>query len=104
MPSLRTPVITSPLRLTGQEVDVWLVPELEIPLRHLIDSVPAHEVLCKGRDEVSPSCPVFGRRNDWLVPERVQNLLGRKLSWHEAQFNERADPVLQKTVVDVVDI
>ncbi len=39
-----------------------------------------------------------------LVPERMGRILGRQLLGHKAKLDERTHSVLQKTVVDLVNI
>ncbi len=41
-------------RTAGPEVDVWFVPNLEIPTGHLIDAVAIDQVLSKGLDQCVP--------------------------------------------------
>src|SRR6202047_1959030 len=55
-------------------------------------------------DQIGPPPQVLRRRHDRMVPKRMQGLLGGKFFGHEAQLYIRADAVLQKTVINLVDV
>ena len=61
-------------------------------------------MLGEARDEVAPFSPVFGRRNNRVIPERMQYRLGGKLLRHEAEFHKGVDPALYQSVVNLIDI
>src|ERR1700730_2881408 len=56
------------------------------------------------RDQVAPFRPVFRRRNNWLRPKRVQNLLGGELLRHETEFHERMHAVLHQPVINLIGV
>src|SRR5665213_396720 len=50
------------LWLSSPKIDVRLVPNLEIPLRHLIDAIAIHQMLCEVVNQFLPLRIVFWRR------------------------------------------
>src|SRR5262245_42074134 len=88
----------------GPEIDVRLIPHLEIPLRDLVEAIAFDKVTSESADKVVPFAVILGRRDDLLVPERMNVLASGELSGHEADFDERTDAVGEKTVVDLVHV
>ena len=66
------------LRIARPEIEVRLVPDLEIPLRDFVDSVAIDQMLREVRNEIAPFLIACRRRNDRLVPERMLDLDGRR--------------------------
>src|SRR5260370_1863638 len=56
------------------------------------------------RDKVVPLVPILWRRNDRLVPERMNDGLRGKFPRHEAQFDEGADMIFQQAIIDLIDV
>ena len=91
-------------RPSGPEINVGLVPDLEVPIGHLVDSVAIDQVLSKGADERIPLRIIGGRRNNRLIPEGMVVQPRSQQLGHEAQLNERLDPIGQQAVIDLVNI
>src|SRR5580700_6480953 len=92
------------LRITGPEVDIGFVPDLEIPLRYLVDAVAFNYMARKCLDQLAPFLIVVWRRGQLLVPECVRRLRCRQLGRHEAQLYERANAIVQEPVVNLIHI
>ena len=87
------------------EINVRLIPDLEVPQRHLVGPITLDQVLPQGRNQRIPALHRLRRRHILLVPERVQRIrIKRQLLGHKADLNHRLHAVLQKSVVDLVHI
>src|SRR5271155_3687348 len=87
------------------EINIWFVPNFEVPLRNLIDTISIDKMLREMSHQAIPPLHAFGRRHIWLVPEWMQRIwVKRKLLWHKANFNDRSHAVFQKPVVDLIHI
>ncbi len=87
------------------EVDVRLVPHFEIPFRYFVNAVTIDKVLREMPDEVIPAVHALRRRDVLLVPEWMQCVrIERKLTRHEADFNEGPDAVFEQPIVNLVDV
>src|SRR5215468_5121823 len=62
------------LRLASPEIEVGLVPHLEIPLADLIDPITLDQMARERRIERVPAFVVRGRRYDRAIPEAVADL------------------------------
>src|SRR6266700_3413327 len=83
------------LRATGPEINIGLVPDFEIPLRDLVDTVALDEMAREILDELFPLGPIFWRRDVLLVPKRMKRVwVGGKLLGHEAEFDKRTNMIL----------
>ena len=93
------------LRLTRPEINVWLVPNLEVPLRYLIYPVPLDQMLCKCPHQRIPLRIVLGRRNILLVPERMNGLRIRsQLVRHKADLDKWPHTLIEQPIVDLIHI
>ena len=93
------------LGIAAPEIDIGFVPYLEIPARDFIDAVAIDEVPRERLDHGVPFRIAFRRHHVGAVPERVVlRRIGTQRLRHEAQFDERFDPVRQEAVVDLVDV
>ena len=63
------------------EVDVGLVPDLEVPLRDLVKAIALNQVLGEGGNEGVPLGVVGRRGDDLLVPEGVVGQLRGERHW-----------------------
>src|ERR1700757_368461 len=86
------------------EVDVGLVPDLEVPLRDFIDAVTVDKMLREGGDKRVPLGVILRRRDDLLVPEGMVVEARGELLRHEADLDEGADSVGEQAVVDLIDV
>ena len=78
-------VVGGLFRIAGPEIDVGLVPDLEVPLRDFVDAVAFDEMPRECFDELLPLVPVFRRSDVLLVPERMQRVwVGGKFLGREA--------------------
>src|SRR6185437_13900652 len=92
-------------RDTAPEVDVRLIPNLEVPLRNLINAEVLDQVLRECTDQTIPSLHALRRRYIRLVPERMKIIrIERQLLWHEANLNDRPHSLRNHVLVDLVDI
>ena len=91
-------------RLARPEVDVGLVPDLEVPLPDLIDAVTLDEMPRERADQLCPLLVRLRRVRQRLVPERMRLLRGGQRRRHEAQLDERPHAVGQHAVVDLIHV
>src|SRR3984957_16683650 len=89
-------------RIARPEVDIRFVPDFKIPLRDFVDSVPFDKMPRQMGDEFAPLLIVGRRRNDRLVPERIENNLRSTLARNKAQFYEGTHAVLQQSVINLI--
>jgi len=92
------------LGLARPEIKVRLVPYLEIPLRHLVDTVPIDKMRGESRYQRVPPGIVSWRRDDGMVFERVHGLARGELARHERQLDEGANAVRQQSIVDLIEV
>src|SRR6185437_16723082 len=75
-------------RNAAPKVDVGFVPDLEIPLGHLVRPEVLHQVAREGCDEAIPFLQALRRRDVGLVPEGVKPVRVKgELLRHEADFH-----------------
>src|SRR5207248_363448 len=91
-------------RLAPPEIQIWLVPHLEVPAAHLADSVALDEVAREGADQRIPSPVVLRRRDHRSVPEALPDVRAGELPRHETELYERAHAVGEKAVVYLIDV
>ena len=84
---LRGVIVQGPVRLlrgsAGPEVQVGLVPDLEIPLRDFVNPIAIDHVRSEGRDQRVPPGVVPRWRDDRVVFEAMHDLARCELSRHE---------------------
>src|SRR5580698_9049023 len=87
------------------EVDVGLIPDLEVPLRNFIDTVPIDQVLREVCYQGIPGFHALRRRNILLIPEGMQRIgIEGELFGHEADLDDGTHAVFEQAIVDLVDI
>ncbi len=87
------------------EIDIRLVPHLEIPLRDFINTVTIDQVLREVLYQVVPAFHALRRRNILLVPERMQRIrIEGQLLRHKADLDQRPHAILQQAIVNLVDV
>ncbi len=92
-------------RDAAPEVDVGLVPDLEVPLGDFVDAVAVDHVLGEGADEGVPVIPAARRGDVGVVPEDVEGVrVEGHLRGHEAELDKRADALGEHAVVDFVGL
>ena len=87
------------------EVQVWLVPHLEVPRRHLVEAVAVYEVLAESFNQVVPlgvTRAVDGHAV--AVPHLQLGGVGSDALGEERQLDEGAHAKGEHTVVDLVDV
>src|SRR3982074_597482 len=68
-----------------EDLEVWLVPDLEPPVAYFGGAVAVDEVLRERADEAAPAAPVFRRRNDRAVVEDHRRGVPSQSPWHEGE-------------------
>src|SRR5579864_8210456 len=91
-------------RIAGPEIEVRLIPYLEIPLRDFVDAIPLDQVASELRDQIAPAIPVLGRGYDRRIPKSLDRLLRSQLFGHEAQLDKWANAVFEQAIVDLIDV
>ena len=87
------------------EVDVGLIPHLEVPLGDFFETVAGDEMLGEGGHERVPLFEGLGWGDVLLVPEGVEGVgVKGELLGHEADLDDGADAVFEQAVVDLVDV
>ena len=87
------------------EIEVGLVPDLEVPGGDFIETVAGDEVGGEGFDEGVPVGVVLRGGDVGVVPEGVDGFgVGGHLGRHEGDFDEGADADFEEAVVDLVDV
>ena len=91
--------------LAGPEVDVGLVPDFEVPLRHFVDAVAVDQVLGElRRSRSSHLAQSLGGETFCLYQKACRRRVGGQLFRHEAQLDEGPDAVCEQAVVDLIDV
>src|ERR1700722_12981818 len=92
-------------RIAAPEVQVRLVPDLEVPLRYFSYAIAIDEMPRKLADQIIPLGIILGWRDVLLIPESMQRvLIGSQRLGHETQLNERTNTISQQAVINLIDI
>src|SRR6185312_16631067 len=104
----RSVVIQRPVgrlsRAARPEVEVRLVPHLEVPLPHLGCTVALLEVRGERPNEAVPPTIILRWRDEGAVPEGLARGSRRELPGHEAELDEGPYAQGKQSVVDLIDI
>ena len=90
-------------RLSGPEVDVWFVPNLEVPIRHFLDAVPLYQVAREKENELVPLPGIARGSHVRMIPKWVRAWSFCHLLRHKAEFDKGSNPNLQQTVINQVN-
>src|SRR5271166_3597015 len=91
------------LRLPSPKIEVGFVPNLEVPIGHILYAISLYEVLGEPKNQLIPLMRIARWRHIWVVPELVRSRpLGQFLR-HETQFDKRIHPNLSHAIVDQVN-
>src|SRR5450755_3020447 len=90
-------------RLSRPEIDVWFVPNLEVPIRHLLDAVPLYQVAREKENELVPLPGIPRRSHVRMIPKRMRAWSFCHLLWHKAEFDKGFNSNLQQTVINQVN-
>ena len=77
-------VVRGFFRITGPEINVGFVPDLEVPLGDFVFAIASDKMMREILNELLPFAPILWRRDVLLVPERMKSIrIGGELPGHE---------------------
>jgi hypothetical protein len=91
------------LRFARPEIDIGFVPNLEIPLSHLLNAVSRYQMARELENQLVPLPRIARRGHVGVIPERVRARSHRHFFRHETEFDKGANSNLQQTIVDQVN-
>ena len=92
------------LRRSHPEVQVGFVPDLEVPVRNLVNAIAIDKVLREGGDQRVPLRITWQAASDRLVPECLVSSRAAKALGMNPSSTKGPNPVRKHAVVDLIDI